>query len=209
MNTQTFEEQFKNWISEWKTRLEEMQVQFSLGKMDAVEAFEKQKDNLRNLVHMLKENIDKSTDMAEETATKVKASLEELQLQLHLGKADGKDTFDSQRKKIEAALHKVYVESKEAYGNNVNYMMKLFDNNAQAFKIGLEIVHLQFTLLKMDVKGDSEKLRKEMQHKMYDFYNYAEKAQQITKENIEQWNKQLHEGYEKMRKWMNDFKPKG
>lgn len=88
-------------------------------------------------------------------------------------------------------------------------MMKLFDNNAQAFKIGLEIVHLQFTLLKMDVKGDSEKLRKEMQHKMYDFYNYAEKAQQITKENIEQWNKQLHEGYEKMRKWMNDFKPKG
>ena len=41
MNTQSFEEQFKNWISEWKTRLEEMQVQFSLGKMDAIEAFEK------------------------------------------------------------------------------------------------------------------------------------------------------------------------
>ncbi|MFN4993421.1 MAG: hypothetical protein ACK5FU_02065 [Bacteroidota bacterium] len=83
MNTQSFEEQFKNWISEWKTRLEEMQVQFSLGKMDAIEAFEKQKDYLRSLVHMLKENIDKSTDMAEETATKVKASLEELQLQVH------------------------------------------------------------------------------------------------------------------------------
>jgi hypothetical protein len=47
-----------------------------------------------------------------------------------------------------------------------------------------------------------------MQHKMHDFYNYAEKAQQITKENIEQWNKQLHEGYDKMRNWMNEFKPK-
>jgi hypothetical protein len=209
MNTQTFEEQFKNWIAEWKTRLEEMQVQFSLGKMDAAEAFEKQKDNLRNLVNMLKDNIEKSTEMAEETATKVLASLEELQLQLNLGKAEGKDAFEAQRKKIEAALHEVYINSKTAYGNNFNYMMKLFDNNAQAFKTGLEIVQLQFALLKMDVKDDSEKLRKEMQHKMHDFYNYAEKAQQITKENIEQWNNQLHEGYEKMRNWMNEFKPKG
>lgn len=205
MNTQHVEEQFKTWITEWKTRLEEMQVQFGLGKMEAADAFEKQKENLRHLVVMLKENIDKSTDIAEENATKLKARLEELQVQLNLGKADSQDAFEAQRKKIELALHEVYVSGKAAYNNKFNYMMHLFDNNTQAFKTGLEIVQMQFSLLKMDVKDDAEKVRKEMNHKMQEFYSYAEKAQQITKDNIEQWNKQLHEGYEKMSSWAKEW----
>lgn len=74
-------------------------------------------------------------------------------------------------------------------------------------KTGLEIVQLQFALLKMDVKDDSEKLRRKCSKKCM-ISIYDEKAQQITKENIEQWNKQLHKGYDKMRNGMNEFQPK-
>lgn len=202
MTTTNFEQQLKTWMTEWKARLEDMQVQFNLGKMDAADAFEKQKDNLRNLVTMLKENMDKSTDIAEENANKLKAKLEELQVQLNLGKADSMEAFELQRKKIELALHEVYVSSKSTFNHQFNFMLQLFDNNAQAFKTGLEVVQLQFSLMKMDVKDDADKMRKEMNHKMQEFYSYAEKAQQISKDNIEQLNKQLRDGFEKMNSWM-------
>jgi hypothetical protein len=47
MNTSDFETTLKNWLTEWKTKFEEMQVKFTLGKMDAADAFEQQKEKLK------------------------------------------------------------------------------------------------------------------------------------------------------------------
>ena len=111
MDTKHIEEQFKQTFNTWKTSLEDMRMQFSLGKMDAVDAFEKQKVQLRSMIESMKTNLDKATDIAEENGTKLRSKLEELNLQLNLGKADGKDMFDEQRKKIDVALQEVFSSS--------------------------------------------------------------------------------------------------
>lgn len=59
MNTEQFNEQMKQFVSDWQKRLEEMQLQFSLGKMDAGDAFEGQKTHFRNMLETMKQNLDK------------------------------------------------------------------------------------------------------------------------------------------------------
>ena len=201
----TFEDQWKQWMAEGRKRFEEMQVQFSLGKMDAADAFEKQKDFLRGAVSNWKQELDKATDVAEEHAQKLKASLEELQVQLNLGKAEGREKFEEQRKKIDLAMQEVYAAGKKAYHNNYDNMMHLFDSNAQAFKTGIEIIQLQFALVKMDVKEDAEKLRKELNEKMHELSEKYNEVQKAAVKNIEEWNKHLKEGYDKMSHWVSDF----
>jgi hypothetical protein len=202
MNTSEFETTLKNWLTEWKTKFEEMQVKFTLGKMDAADAFEQQKEKLKELVVLLKSNLDKNTEIAEELSTKMRTKLDELWLQLNLGKADGLDAFNQQRKKIEAALHEIYVAGKSNYNHAFNYVMQLFDNNAQVFKTGLEIMQLQYKKLSDKLNSD---IQKEIDERMKSMMDYAGKASQITIENIEAFNKQLRENYNKMQAWMNDL----
>ncbi len=202
MNTSEFESTLKNWLTEWKTRFEEMQVQFSLGKMDAADAFEQQKDKLKELVVAFKSNLDKNTEMAEDQATKMRTKLDELWLQLNLGKADGLDAYNEQRKKIDAALHEMYVTGKSNYNQAYNYALQLFDNNAQVFKTGLEIMQLQYKKL---TDKENSGIQNEIDERMKSMMEYANKASQITMENMEAFNKQLHENYNKMQAWMNDL----
>ena len=197
-----FEEQLNHWVSEWQARLEDMRVQFSLGKMDATDAFEKQKDLLKKTIEHWKSHLDQTINTTEDNGKKLKASLQELMVQLNLGRAEGKDFFEEQRKKIEQAMHQVYEDGKKAYENNFDMLMKMYDNNAQAFKTHLEILQLQFALGKMNAKDDAEKIRKQLEEKIHELQ--AQYYDQY-KENVEQWNKQMKDGYEKMRSWVNDM----
>ncbi len=205
MDTKHIEEQFKQVFNTWKTSLEEMRVQFSLGKMDAVDSFEKQKDQLRSMIETLKTNTDKATDIAEEKANELRAKLEELRLQLNLGKAETADVFETQRKKIDLALQEVFAAGKLAYHGNYGYMMELFENNSKAIKTGLEIAQLQFKLAQMEAKDGAEAAKKEIQEKIAELQQAAEKAKDLTKENLEQWGKQMKEGMEKMTEWMHGW----
>jgi len=49
--------------------------------------------------------VQKSKEMAEQAKSDVRAQLEHLQVQLALGKADARDTFEEQRTKILKALN--------------------------------------------------------------------------------------------------------
>lgn len=205
MNTTEFEKQFKTWLTEWKLRFEEMQVQFNLGKMDAADAFEKQKDKLKEFITAYKETLDKQTASAEDFTNKLRPKLDELWLQLNLGKAETRDIFETQRKKIESALHEIYTLGKESYDKNFNYAINIFDNNTQAFKTTLEILQLQYNLMKMDLRDGADEARKELNTKVNDFFAQAEKNQQLTVENINHFNKQLRENYDKMNNWLKSF----
>ncbi|MDP1726151.1 MAG: hypothetical protein Q8M15_05165 [Bacteroidota bacterium] len=199
MDTKQMEEQVKKFAADWQKSIEELKMQFSLGKMDAADAFEKQKDTMRNMVVNMKEQLDKATDIAEEKGAELKAKLEELKVQLALGKAEGTDAFEMQKKKIELAMHEVYVEGKKIFNDNYTQLLQLFDNNAQAFKTGLEIVKLQFSLGKMEAKEEAENARKEIQEKIHELGEHFKATQQTAMQNMEAFNKQMKEGFEKMK----------
>jgi hypothetical protein len=199
MNTEQFSEQMKQFVADWQKRLEEMQLQFTLGKMDAGDAFEGQKTHFRNMLETMKQNLDKGTDLAEEKAQELKTKLEELRVQLALGKADGMDAFEAQRLKIDHAMNEFYQTGRKNFDETYKRSLTMFDHNAEAFKTGMDIVKLQFTLAKMEAKEEMHEKQKEIGDKMLELNQQFKTIQQTAMENIDEVNKTLRENFERMK----------
>ncbi|MFA6261991.1 MAG: hypothetical protein WC760_11020 [Bacteroidia bacterium] len=195
----------KQWMEEWNKRFEEFSLQFNLGKMDAIEAFEKHKDLMRKSVLGWKESLDKLDDLGEDYLKTIKGKLEELLLQLNLGKADTKELFEEQRKKIEQALNELKGSGKTAYNENFDRIMQLFDQSTQTFKTGLEIIQLQYTLGKMEAKDKAADIQAEVVKKMNELNQSFKAAQEIGMEQMEAWKKHMLQGYRQMNIWAEEW----
>jgi hypothetical protein len=86
--------------------LEKFEVTATLGKMEAMNAFEQVKASYSNLIH----DIDNRIDYAEDRYNTMKSKVEALRLQLYLGKAESLEMYVEQRNRILHAIHEVRSE---------------------------------------------------------------------------------------------------
>jgi hypothetical protein len=205
MNTEKITVEIKEMMAEWQKHFEEMRLQFSLGKMNAADSFEQYKKQMGYALEKLRSDIDFATDKAEEQAKELKAKIEQLRVQLVLGKADTLEAFREQREKIEAALHEVFVEGKSAYNHQFENVIRVFNSNAHAFKSGMEIMELQFNLARMEAREEAEKTRHLINEKMNEMTILFKEAQDLTMKNIEEWTDVVKENIEKAKTWMGDI----
>jgi len=82
-----------------------LEAQLTQTKDQAMHRLEQRKQQLRDLLKQVQADVQKSKEMAEQAKSDVQAKLEHLQVQLALGKADARDTFEEQRTKILKALN--------------------------------------------------------------------------------------------------------
>ena len=81
-----------------------LEAQLTQTKDQAMQRLEQRKQQLQDLLRQVQADVQKSKEMAEQAKTEVQAKLEHLQVQLALGKADARDTFEEQRAKTLKAL---------------------------------------------------------------------------------------------------------
>jgi hypothetical protein len=82
-----------------------LEAQLTQTKDQAMQRLEQRKQQLRDLLNQVQGDVQKSKEMAEQAKIEVQAKLEHLQVQLALGKADARDTFEEQRAKTLKALN--------------------------------------------------------------------------------------------------------
>ena len=82
-----------------------LEAQLTQTKDQAMQRLEEHKQQLRDLLTQVQADVQKSKEMAEQAKTEVQGRLEHLQVQLALGKAEARDTFEEQRTKILKALN--------------------------------------------------------------------------------------------------------
>ena len=82
-----------------------LEAQLTQTKDQAMLRLEQRKQQLRDLLNQVQADVQKSKEIADQAKTEVQAKLEHLQVQLALGKADARDTFEEQRTKILKALN--------------------------------------------------------------------------------------------------------
>lgn len=95
----------------WQTKLEELRLQLALGEMDAADEFEELKKRSRKHFDAFKRNLGKVEQS--EAVMKLRTTLEELRVQLALGKAETKDAFDKQKAKLKRLMAKVKQEARK------------------------------------------------------------------------------------------------
>ena len=82
-----------------------LEAQLTQTKDQAMQRLEQRKQQLRDLLTQVQADVQKSKEMDEQAKTEVQGRLDHLQVQLALGKADARDTFEEQRTKILKALN--------------------------------------------------------------------------------------------------------
>jgi len=153
--------------------LDELVLQLSLGKAEAREKFEEIKKEFKAQVSELKQTFNNSS--LKETGNKIKAMLEELELQLALGKADSVEIFEAQSKKILLALHELEHEIKERLPQTEE--VNFFKYDIESFKLKLEILRLKLLLKNFEIKDV-------FKERMNDARNTIEKLKTSAKEKL-------------------------
>jgi hypothetical protein len=82
-----------------------LEAQLTQTPEQALQRVEQRKQQLRDVLKRVQADVQKSKEMGEQAKSEVQAKLEHLQVQLALGKADARDTFEEQRTKILKALN--------------------------------------------------------------------------------------------------------
>ncbi len=103
-------EKINDKLDDWMSKLNHFQMQFSLGKMEAKEEFEKQKKNIHNHLNELEETVDKLKTTAKEKAEKIK---------------DAVGNYKNELKKTEAANEEVINKHKDAVSKLIQDLKKL------------------------------------------------------------------------------------
>ncbi len=107
METKTISNKIISELKKAATELEEFQLQAALGNAEARDAYEKAKKKFSQFIDEAKLNLDTIKEAAGKESSKIKAALETLQVHLAIGKADSKEIFEEQSKKIKRALNEI------------------------------------------------------------------------------------------------------
>jgi hypothetical protein len=149
METQTtpLRDKFFDQLKKTQKEIEELALQFSLGKAEAKDKFEEIKKDLTKSVRKWKEKY--SGDLKN---NHMKQMLDELELQLSLGKAEAIDKFDEQKKNILIAIQEMESEFKN--NSKVKEYSENLKNDIEKFKLKMEILQLKFQAKKFDLKSN-------------------------------------------------------
>jgi ribosomal protein L29 len=96
-----------------KKEIEELSLQFNLGKAEASDKFESVKKDFHAKVNEWKLMGEQLKPVGKEKLQELKTKLEELQVQLALGKAEAKELFQEQKKKIMQSITDLESEIKK------------------------------------------------------------------------------------------------
>lgn len=149
-------------LLEAQREIDELVLQLALGKAEARDKFEETKQEFRTRVAEFRvTNV--GTEVSA-TSKKLKGLLEELEVQLALGKADTREMFEEQKEKIEGIVEKVRAEFKKLKLEVLD--KEHLEHEFEKFKLKLEVLRLRFQLKKFEVRDSFKESMHEAKKKI-------------------------------------------
>lgn len=198
VNDQSIADTIINGLKKAVVELEEFRIQAALGKAEAHDAFDAAKKNLRHFMHEAEQRFGATQTSVTDIATELKAAIQTLQVQLALGKADTRDLFEAQHKKIVQALHAL----ENFLGNNkftADYQESI-NREIQKFKIKLEILKLRYDLNSISAHEEFEQKKKEFSKKLEDLAGNLREREKKAEKSWEHFKEDIAEAYGDMKK---------
>jgi hypothetical protein len=196
METQTpFREKFFEQLKKAQQEIEELALQFSLGKAEAEDKFEEVKKDLSAAVRKWKEKYS-----LDEKSNHLKHMLEELELQLALGKAEAIDKFDEQKRNILIAVQELEREFKS--NPQVTEYTEHLKNEIEKFKAKLELLQLKFQARKFNMQSN---FKDEMNKVNANFRSHIDQKFGKTKAKMSDFNDEIELAYKHLKKAINSF----
>lgn len=181
--------------------LDELTVQLALGKAEAREKFEEVKHDFRLRLVQIKHKA--VSALLTDSAERMQGTFEELEVQLALGKAESKEVFEDQVKKINQSLHDLELAIRNKLPQGVNTDSFLHD--IESFKLKMEIIRLKFELKRFEVKDAFKEKMLEIRKSVHALKAKGEEALQGGEERIEEWKEEVQNVYSNFRKAIKEL----
>ncbi len=190
---------FKDKLTRTQQEIENLAVQFALGKAEAKDKFEEIKKDFHSKIQQW-EKTGVGTKINEK-GLELKKKFEELTLQLSLGKAEAKEIFDEQRKKITHSLKEFEKEIRNNPELKESYTELQFE--IEKFKLKLELMKLNFGKKKFELSAAFEKNMKEVKENISELFDSAGKKPGTSGHRFQNFEKETQLAYKHLK---NAFK---
>jgi dTDP-4-amino-4,6-dideoxygalactose transaminase len=94
-------------LDEWMSKLDHFQLQLSLGKMEAVDEYEKQRKNFHEYLHEFTQTVNTIQNITEEKAEEVKKVLNDYKSKVLKEEAVTEKVIEKEKKSVEHLLDKI------------------------------------------------------------------------------------------------------
>ncbi len=164
--TDEFKAIAENLVRTMKENWNDLKSKWAPAGEEASQRFEDLKQQFKNTLKLVDENMQQWKSTHREEIDDVKRSIDELYVRLNLGKAEGMEAFENQKREIsrEWSLLKMKLEKLPEYQN----MQQQLKQELMEWRIRLDLMKIQFALGKMEVKDSwkniSSEISKEAEH---------------------------------------------
>ncbi len=195
-------------IKEWQGKLEELELQLSLGEKEAEDFFHEKKDDFLAFVDRTKSKIKDMADIDEGTTTKLHTKFDELKVKFALGRKEAADKLKEEGKAIEDAFDSVGDELKAAGASAGASFKEVTDDISEAldnFKTKVDTYRVQLNLAAADAKDNLNEKKSELQQKVAEV---KAKFNQEKGDATEKWDElsgELTEAYSHIKAGLKKF----
>lgn len=197
MKTQSeFKNQIKETLSELKGLFEEMEVQVNLGKKEAKEVFERERQNFTQFVRDQRQQWRRYGMMSEENLEKIKQSLHTLYTLMVEGTTEKQEDFQLWKDNRLHAIYELEFLLREIQPG-INEIEKEVIND---LKVKMDVYRIHLALCTFEKTGDlitfAEELRVQLDKTIHFFENEVDDSW----ERIENFKEELGTSFEHLKK---------
>ncbi len=188
------------FLQDFDNELDDLKIVVDLPTDELTEGFEHRKARFQRFIQEAKATVDKVGDS--EAARKLKAHLEELEVQLALGRAETRDAFDEQKKKLEQKLHEAqvaYEHWRDASDPNDGDLDKAFQHRAEHFRAQLDLFYVQYHLGLAEAKEEWDEFRHDVREKIQEMKQFWADRNQEGERRVEAFNQEMTEAYDHLK----------
>ncbi len=184
----------KEKLNDWKSQAESLKLQMQLGKKEAEDAFEEKKKEMSDWLDDVSEDLNELKKDGEESLSDLKSKIENLKVQLALGKAESMDKLKENQKKLNDSFNEVKYELGKSIKDgkeNVKTWADQTEHKIDQYHTRFDLFKLQLNLAKMEGEEKFDEKRKEVSHKISEFKKSLENLDNRTDEKWDHFKKEI------------------
>jgi len=185
-----------------------LEAQLTQTKDQAMQRLEQRKQQLRDLLQHVQADVQKSKEMAEQAKTEVQAKLEHLQVQLALGKADARDTFEEQREKTLKALNEFESIAEQKLKGAAFESGKVWEDlvdRTSTLEAEFEVLKDRFESEKVKQQGTLESKKEELLAKLVVYKDQLKAKREVVQAKADVLETDLRQGLDQIKTGVRKF----
>lgn len=184
-------------LHHWDASATAIETQLQQTKEQALASLEARKKTLKEALEKFKSEVAKAKGIAEEKKKEMLAQCDDLQVQLALGKAEARDAFEAQRKKIQHSISTLEATVDRHLDAADKSLEQAADKLIAAdieYEAEADALEAKFMMKKAEAKAQFEKKKSDLLAQIKEFKTKVQGKRGMAREKAATFEKELSAG---------------